>query len=742
MHRDLKPANVKISPDGRVKVLDFGLAKMQAAAEHASAPMETVMHTEAGMVLGTVPYMSPEQARGSAVDRRADIWAFGCILYELLTGRQAFPGDTASDILASVLAREPDWTALPAHTPPQLRALVERCLRKEPRHRLRDIGDALDELRDGRKRDDVVIPARGREYAWRAVALVAIAAAAVAAIAAWRKPASDTGAVAFTVEAPLRGPLTVGEPLSPDGTKLAFVAASGGGAPMIWVRPLESTEPRALEGTEGATDLFWSPDGLHLAFVADGRLKRIPVAGGAVQVICALQDAAGTQGGSWSRSGVILLGTRGALLRVPAAGGEAVTATRLDASAEDQWHTAPSFLPDGRNFVFNVVGRGFAGLQAYVGSLDSTDRQPLTGIRSPARYSDTGHLLFRRGEALMAQRFDASSVTLSGEPFVVAPRAAGGNRAPFSAANGALAYLASPDTQTEVRWFDRTGASLGVAGSRGIYFNPELAPDDGRLAIDRDSQGNIDVWLIDPVRGVTERITTNEAADYTPIWSGDATAVIFTSYRGGTGRIYRRNLVAGGDETLLLETAKEQRASDWSSDGRYVVYVQEEPAANDQPAREDIWAVALDDLETRIRITDTVADDVNPRLSPDVRWIAYESSESGRPEVYLQSFPRPGARRQVSAGGGLTPRWAPDGSEIFYLTAEGTVMSVSVASEGDNVRLGAPTRLFRADVAFTGVGRVLDVSADGQRFLLNVVPADRLPPSIVVLNDWAARLGQ
>jgi Tol biopolymer transport system component len=741
VHRDLKPANIKIAPDGRVKILDFGLAKLHSAVSSASeAPSPTVT---SGVVLGTAPYMSPEQARGKAVDRRTDVWAFGCLLYELLTGRQAFPaGETATDTLVRVVASDPDWTALPAATPFSVRRLLERCLRKDARNRLRDIGDALLELEEQPELAPPPISAvvvRRRPAVLTAAAFVVPAVLAGALVAWWRAPAIDTRPVAFSVEAPERGALDVGEPLSPDGRKLAFVASVGDGEPVIWIRRVDALAPQALAGTEGATYVFWSPDSQHVGFVADGRLKRVPVTGGGVQVICTACDRQGFQGVSWGAMGVILIGTRGPLLQVAASGGEPQPATQLDTAAGDQWHTGPAFLPDGRQFIFNVRSGGFANEQAYVASLDAPDRRALEGIRSPARYAPSGHLLFRSGTALMAQRFDVDTLTLSGDAVEVAERAAGGNTALFSAAaDGTLAYLALADTDTELRWYDRAGTDLGLAGPKGSYLNPELSPDDLRVAVDRNIDGNVDIYLLDLTTGIVSRVTRDNAADFNPIWFGDGRALGFTSYRGGLGRVYRREVDVVAADALVIETAVEQRAFDWSDDGRYLVYVQEQPATASATEGEDLWAVPLDtDSGVPVRITYDAANEAGARVSPDVRWIAYESNESGRPEIYVQSFPDPGAKRQVSAGGGRTPRWKHDGTELYYLTPDGTVMAVSVSPSGDGVRYGAPARLFDADVAFTGLGDVLSVARDG-RFLLNVVPADRAPPAIVVLQDWLA----
>ena len=741
VHRDLKPANVKLGPDGRVKVLDFGLAKTRDAADAPAYPTVTSLRTDVGVVLGTVPYMSPEQARGTAVDRRTDIWAFGCILYELLTGRRAFPsGETASDTLAAILARDPDWSALPASVPSRLRRLVTRCLKKDPRERLRDIGDALPELADAI--DDSAPGAatarasRQRAFVLGAAALLAIVAAALFYMTELRRPAAAAG-VAFTVQAPAGGQLTVGQPLSPDGTKLVFIAASSSGVPIVWVRPIDSISAHSLDGTEGARDVFWSPDSQNLGFFAGGQLKRIPAAGGPALVICSVDMP---QGGSWGSQNVILVGTQGPLLRVSAAGGTPTPATELDVKARDQWHTQPEFLPDGRQFFFTVLSGGVTDVQAFIGRLDSNDRRALGGVRSAVRYAPTGHVVFTRDGALLAQAFDIDGGGLSAEPFQIAERATGGYRMPFSAArNGALAYLSLLDMDSELRWFDRSGAPLGLAGAKGSYWNPELSPDGTRIANDRDVRGNVDIWVLDSATGSELRVTNHAAADYSPIWSPDNRTLLFTSYRDGLGRMYAHEIGGAAGDSLVQKTGVEQRASDWSNDGRYVAYMQDEVGSNGARAA-DLWAVAAGSGADPVRLTHTDANENNVRFSPDVRWIAYESNESGRYEVYVQSFPRGGNRQVVSAGGGRTPRWKPDGTELFYLTDDGTVMAVPMTPTPDGARFGPPSRLFRADVEFAGgIGRVLSVSADG-RFLLRVAPAGRVPSSIVVLQNWAARL--
>jgi Tol biopolymer transport system component len=569
--------------------------------------------------------------------------------------------------------------------------------------------------------------------------------AAALAIAPWRSPATGAGSAAFTVEAPNGATIEVGQPLSPDGRTLAFVAPSNDGTPVLWLRPLDSLVARALDGTEGASTPFWSPDGGHLGFFANGSLKRISVAGGAVQTICSVDQPIG---GSWGSGGVILIGGRAAILSVPATGGSPTPVTRVDLSAGEQWHTAPEFLPDGRHFLYTARSGGLAIWRTFVASLDSSDRQPLLGIESPARYAPTGHVLFHRGTALMAQPFDLEGLRLAGEPFQIAAGAAPQNQTQLAAASvastGSLAYLTAQDTDTELRWFDRSGTDLGLAAPRGSYLNPELSPDETRIAVDRVTGAGVDIYTVTlstgtaPVTSRANRITIDESADFTPLWAPDGDRIAFTSYRQGLGRLYQRVIDTGSNDELVQETDYEQRAGDWSSDGRWLAYVEESPDAG---GNSDVWTVSLDDARTKIRVTETPFAEQQPLLSPDGRWIAYEIWGPGGIETYVQAFPGPDAREQVSVGGGRGARWSHDGTELFYLAPDGAVMTVRVAASGNAIKLGEPTRLFRAPVAFTGLGRVLNVTADG-RFLLNVVPADRARPSIVVLHDWAQSLAR
>jgi serine/threonine protein kinase/Tol biopolymer transport system component len=752
IHRDLKPANIKLRPDGTVKVLDFGLAKAlskeTSATDLSISPTITspALMTAGGVILGTAAYMSPEQVRGKPVDKRTDIWAFGCVIYEMLTGRRTVTEATVSDTLAGVLKGEPDWSALPDDTPAKIRGLIERCLRKDVRRRLPDIAEARIEIEEVRSEPDAAAlsttPVQHRSYVWPAIAALSLLAAAGLASRIAVTPAPDTAIVRFDIVPPEGAtPFTtfgtnidIGQPLSPDGRNVAFLATSEDRR-VIWVRSLDASTARPLRGTEEAERPVWSPDSQFIAFFAQGQLKKVAIVGGPPAVISnqAGRDVA------WSPENVMLIGGQGKpLLRVSAAGGEATPATAL--GANETTHDYPEFLPDGRHFLYMARHGGDpTDWDVFVGRLDSEERHLLPGIHAGVRYSPTGHLLFIRDQTLMAHPFDLTRLELTGEAFPVEAQQTPGPRQSFSiSTNGSLAYLSglsNPDSQ--LAWFDRAGKPLGPLSPRGGYSRVFLSPDDRHVAFEPAR----DIFLFDMERSVTSRFVSTAAADFAPLWSPDGRTIAFASSRDPSGNNSPTSLLAGnlygravgtvGEDTLLLKTDVGKTPSDWSRDGRYLAY----------DSGNDVWALPLTEsgAATPLRVTDTRFVEINARFSPDGRWIAYQSNESGiRFEVYIQSFPNLGGKQQVSASGGSQPRWGRDGRELFYIAPDLTLMSVSLKPAGTDLRASTPVPLFQVRVSQGNPD--YEVSRDG-RFLLNI-PASEQTARLTVIHNWMAGLKQ
>jgi eukaryotic-like serine/threonine-protein kinase len=740
VHRDLKPANIKVRPDGTVKVLDFGLAKAldPESGDAILSNSPTLLASMPGVILGTAPYMSPEQARGKVVDEQTDIWAFGCVLFEMLTGKRAFAGDSVSDVVAGILKTEPGWGALPSETPIAIRRLLVRCLVKDLRDRLHDIADARLEIDEALRNPSHVVgrvKARRDRVAW-ATAMTATLVAVVALVAALR-PRQVTSASEMRVDIATPPTTDASVALSADGRQVAFVAPDGGRS-RLWVRLLDSAAARPLPGTDGAMFPFWAPNGQSIGFFADdGRLKRIDIDGGIVRILAGAQIP---WGGTWGSSDAILFGpATGPIYRVPATGGEPAVVTKLKAQQSN--HSFPHFLPDGDHFTFFVSGspevRG-----VYIASLRNPEGRRLVDSDSIAAAVCSGHLLFVRGTTVFAQPLDLERQQLTGSAFPVAESiamrvAAGTQVAALSAAtSGRIAYrTGTAVSDRQFIWFDRSGNPVTKVGGpiNGNPLSPTLSSDQRHLAFHRSVGGNVDLWVFDIARGTLSRLTSNPANDIHPTWSPDGTRILFSSNRTGEYQLYEKS-IASGAETLVVPL--QSPLTDWSRDGHVAL------AQRRGKNGADIFAM---NMETRAMspVVQTELDDRNGQFSPDGKWIAYESTESGRWEVYVQPFPGPGARVQVSVDGGAQVRWRPDGKELFFIALDERLMAVPIAwPPGGSPEPGTPVPLFATHVGGAAQApsrQQYFVSPDGRQFLMNtILQTGPLAPITLIVN-WAPR---
>ncbi len=739
IHRDLKPANIKVTPQGQVKVLDFGLAKAFEAdvanTNLSNSPTLSVGATHAGMILGTASYMSPEQAKGRVVGTRTDIFAFGCVLYEMLSGKQAFAGEDITEILSRVLQREPDWTLLPSSLPPAVIRTLRLCLEKDARKRRGTAGDVRIDLEQAETRPANAerVPERRRvSLAWVAAALFAIAAGG--AFWLWfRDKASRPSEMQVEISTPTGegwgSAFSPGIAFSPDGQEIAFIVRVNG-LSQIWVRSLQSREGKALPGTEGAMAPFWSPDGASIGFTARGKLKRIEVATGAIE---ALSDASlFEQGGTWAPDGTILFvgTTNSPILRVPASGGNAVPATQLR-PGEDTGHFDPQFLPDGVHFTYRATTNP-DGQEIYVGSLKGSEVKKLLAAEY-AVYARS-HLFFLRSGKLFAQPFDPGQLVLSGTPVELAQNVA--ERSLSVSALGAITYRTrTGQTQYQVQWFDRSGKEGPKVGSPDdVYRGDSLpSPDGSSVAMTRVvSSGHADIWLIDTMRGILSRFTTDPADDTNAIWSPDGKQIAFFSARNDKrfGGLYRKSLNgAPGSEELVLEGTQRYRPFDLSPDGHTILYGEVGARTN-----VDIWAAPIGGTGKPFPVAQTPSNEFGGRFSPDGKWIAYESDESGRFEIYVQPFMGSGNKWQVSTQGGIDARWRTDGKELFFRSSSGQFMAVSIQLDPNTpaVHAGTPAMLFGlpAGLGYNGYG----ATGDGQRFLVDTTIDPPLSPIHLILN--------
>ena len=772
VHRDLKPANIMLTRNGP-KLMDFGLAKPAPGLSSASGaspltPSTPTMSvaalsgsasplTQKGTVVGTFQYMAPEVLQGAEADARSDIFSFGCVLYEMFTGRRAFEGKSQFSVLGAILDREPERiSAVLPSSPPRLDETVWRCLAKNPEQRygcMHDVRIQLEALAEAGPRAAGASAAPLQQGSgnprvpWLVAGIAALIALAVGAAYVLQapKPAAVVESsilpppgTSFVTMLPASGPAV----LSPDGTRIAFSARDDKSKVLLYVRPLTSLSAQPLPGTEEAMYPFWSPDSREIGFFTPGKMKKINAGGGPPQTLC---DSVGGRGGAWSKEGVIVFSpsTTQALLRVSAAGGTPEPASKLDLAQAENSHRWPSFLPDGKHFLYwSRNSRAGEPSVLYVGELGTLESKVLMKSETMAVYA-SGHLLFLRGQTLMAQPFNPSRLELSGEPVPVAEHVAISGatvRAMFSGSNTGTLIYQSGDTSGgwNLVWWGRDGKQISSIPQSDRYFGPRLSPDGTKVAVEifAGAQGIGDIWIFDLTRGTSTRLTFGPYSQGNPVWSADGKTIFYSS---GAGAPYIVAKAADGStpERIVLESkdTREFPAS-CSPDGRYLVYERRIPQ---NETGFHLWALPLFGDGKPFPIVQSTFEERYPEVSPDGKWMAYQSNESGRWEIYITAFPGGGAKWQVSGVGGASAKWRKDSKEIFYLDLSDNLVAVDVNASGSSVQLGTPHTLFQA----IGVQREYgpyDVSADGKRFLLNSGNLNKSSDPFTLVQNWPAEL--
>jgi Tol biopolymer transport system component len=748
VHRDLKPANIMLGKGG-AKLLDFGLAKANAGAvavsEVSSSPTESRRPlTTEGTLLGTFQYMAPEQLEGKEADVRTDIFALGAVLYEMATGKRAFSGTSQASLIASIMHEQPPpISTLQPLTPPAFDRVVRACLAKDPDDRWQTAHDVVLELQwiqEGGSQAGLPAPVSARRHnreklAWAAFSLALVVAAGFAAGFVQRAPrARPIGR--FQIAAP-EGFSFIGSPsLSPNGRMIAFDGRDAVGEVRIWIRQMDVLAPRALSGTEGASRPFWSPDSRFVAFVAGGKLKKVDVSGGPPQ---SLADTPGGSDGSWSREGVLLLDGRGSdpILRIPAAGGAPKPEVKSNPSADVVGVGWPQFLPDGRHFLYVVVARNGTS-KLMLRALDSEDSKLLIETPSRVQFVEPGYLLYVKEDTLVAQRFDAKRLRIEGEavPLSEGLGIDAVGLAHFTASDdGTLVYRAGETRNRQLLWVERSGKERDAVGDPAEWGDVWPAPDGRRLVVDLSERSTRpDLWIRDLARGTNTRFTFDPASEIAPVWSPDGRRIVFSSNRNGVFNLYEKDAAGTGEERELLASETLDIAADWSRDGRLLLFYRQ-----GKDTGWDIWALSMQGEKKAFPVVQTKFAELRPSLSPDGRYMAYQSDESGRAEIYVVNFPTPSSKWQVSTSGGRQPFWSANGREIFYLSLDNALMAVDV-EVASTFTAGTPQRLFPARLQPGTLRAQYRPSPDGQRFLtLAPLGRDSIMPMTVVLN-WTEEL--